>query len=222
MPAHVIGAYPDLISLILYIHDHAMMSFSNGDESSSTRTGSGNRQGCGLAPLLWVAFTLLLFDKFSQYLPMHQVTGFADDLHMQWLLEEPRHFRNACVQVGFILTDLADMGMTDKTVILLALAGPSYDKVTSPHVLRRRKERYLKVITKNGPVQLPIKTSHSYLGIKIGYQHYERLTMQHRLQQSWQAIGFRVFSAPSSYLFSRSFAYGGPVSSPLRGTDWTL
>ena len=66
---------------------------------------------------------------------MHQVTGLADDLHMQWVLEEPRHFRNACAQVGFILTDLADMGMqvsTDKTVILLALAGPSYDKVTSP------------------------------------------------------------------------------------------
>ena len=79
---------------------------------------------------------------------------------MQWVLEEPRHFRNACAQVGFILTDLADMGMqvsTDKTVILLALAGPSYDKVTSPHVLRRRKDRYLKVTTKNGPVQLPIK-----------------------------------------------------------------
>ena len=137
----------DLISLILYIHDNAMMSFSKGDESSSIGTGSGIRQGCGLAPLLWVAFTLLLFDKFSQYLPMHQVTGFADDLHMQWLLEEPRHFRNACVQVGFILTDLADMRMqvsTDKTLILLALAGPSYDKVASPHVLRLSKGHHKK------------------------------------------------------------------------------
>ena len=130
----------DLISLILYIHDNAMMSFSKGSETASVRTGSGIRQGCGLAPLLWVAFTLLLFDKFTQYLPINQITGFADDLHMHWTLEEPRHFRNACVQVGFALTDLADMGMqvsTDKTVILLAL--------TAPFVQKRRKERFLKV-----------------------------------------------------------------------------
>ena len=181
----------DLISLILYIHDNAIMSFSRGNETAFVRTGSGVRQGCGLAPLLWVAYTLLLFDKFTQYPPISQITGFADDLHMHWTLEEPRHFRNACAQVGFIITDLADMGMqvsTDKTVILLALAGPSYDKVTAPFVQKRKKERFLKVMTSHGPAQLPIKNSHSYLGIKISYQHFERLTMQYRLQQSWQAF----------------------------------
>ena len=62
-------------------------------------------------------------------------------------------------------------------------------------------DRYLKVVTKNGPVQLPIKTSHSYLGIKISYQHYERLTMQHRLQQSWQA-----FHRLSSFLCSKQLS----------------
>ena len=181
----------DLISLILYIHDNAIMCFSKGNDTAFVRTGSGVRQGCGLAPLLWVAYTLLLFDKFTQYLPISQITGFADDLHMHWTLEEPRHFRNACAQVGFIITDLADMGMqvsTDKTVILLALAGPSYDKVTAPFVQKRKKERFLKVMTGHGPAQLPIKNSHSYLGIKISYQHFERLTMQYRLQQSWQAF----------------------------------
>ncbi|CAE7293723.1 unnamed protein product, partial [Symbiodinium pilosum] len=37
--------------------------------------------------------------------------GFADDLHMHWVLDEPRHFRNACAQVGYILADLTEMGM---------------------------------------------------------------------------------------------------------------
>ena len=193
----------DLISFIFYIHDNAMMSFSKGSETASIRTGSGIRQGCGLAPLLWVASTLLLFDKFTQYVTVNQITGCADDLHMHWTLEEPRHFRNACVQVGFVLTDLADMGMrvsTEKTVILLALAGPSYDKVTAPFVQKRRKERFLTVTTGKGPVQLPIEASHSY-GIKISYQHYERLTMQYRLQQSWQA-----FHRLSSFLCSKQLS----------------
>ena len=42
----------DLISLILYIHDNAMMSFSKGTESSTIRTGSGIRQG-------WISSTAL-------------------------------------------------------------------------------------------------------------------------------------------------------------------
>ena len=100
-------------------------------------------------------------------MPLHQITGFADDLHMHWTFDEPRHFRNACVQVGFILTDLAEVGMqvsTDKTVILLSLAGPAYDKVTAPFIQKRRKDRYLQVNAKQGLVQLPIRASHLYLG----------------------------------------------------------
>ena len=200
----------DLISLILYIHDNALMCFSKGDASLTMSTGSGVRQGCGLAPLLWVAFTVLLFDRFSEYLSIDQITGFADDLHMHWVLQDPLHFRNACAQVGFVLTDLADMGMqvsTDKTVILLALTGPSYDKVTAPYIQRRKKERYLKVVTRAGPVILPIKSSHVYLGVKISYRNFERQTMQYRLQQSWQA-----FHRLSSFLCSKRI----PVQQRLR------
>ena len=91
------------------------------------KTGSGIRQGCGLAPLLWVSFTVLLFDKFTQYLSLSQISGFADNLHMHWIFDEPRQFRNACAQVGFILSDLADMGMqvsVDKTVHTVSIGGP--------------------------------------------------------------------------------------------------
>ena len=200
----------DLISLILYIHDNALMRFSKGEESLTMKTGSGIRQGCGLAPLLWVSFTVLLFDKFSQYLSLNQTSGFADDLHMHWVFDEPRQFRNACAQVGFILSDLADMGMqvsVDKTVILLALAGPSYTQITAPYVKRRRRERYLQVSVRAGPVNLPIKTSHTYLGIKISYQNFARLTMQYRLQQSLQA-----FHRLSSFLCSRQI----PLAQRLR------
>ena len=201
---------PDLISLILYMHDNALMCFSKGEASVTMETGSGIRQGCGLAPLLWVAFTVLLFDRFTEYLSIDQITGFADDLHMHWALNDPLQFRNACAQVGFILTDLAEMGMhvsTDKTVILLALTGPSYDKITAPFVQRRKKDRYLKVVTKTGPVSLPIKSSHVYLGVKISYHHFERQTMQYRLQQSWQA-----FHRLSSFLCSKQI----PLQQRLR------
>ena len=213
----------DLISLILYIHDNALMTFVKGNETASIKARSGIRQGCGLAPLLWAAFTLLLFDKFTQHLPIQEITGFADDLHMHWTFDDRRHFRNACVQVGYILTDLSDMGTqvsTDKTVILLAVTGPSYDKVTAPFIQRRRKDRFLKVMTRRGPVQLRTRNSHSYLGVKISYQHFERLTMQHRLQQLAgisQAVQFSLLQAAHASTEATSVENVRPLDS----TIWT-
>ena len=54
------------------------------------------------------------------------------------------------------------------------------------------------MVTKTGPVALPIKSSHVYLGVKISYHHFERQTTQYRLQQSWQA-----FHRLSSFLCSQ-------------------
>ena len=208
MPRHLllmalerISLPEDLISLILYIHDNAVMRFQRGEEEVLVRAGSGIRQGCRLAPLLWASFTILIFDKFTHYLSLNQITGFADDLHVKWDIDEPRHFRNACAQVGYVISDLREMGMqvsTDKTVILLALAGQAYNKITGPYIQKRKKDRYLKIVISTGPTQLPIKTSHKYLGVVISYQHFERLSMQYRLQQSWQA-----FHRLSSFLCSK-------------------
>ena len=47
-----INVHPDLIQLILYKDDY----------TSEIHTNSGIRQGCGLAPLLWTAYTLLTLE----------------------------------------------------------------------------------------------------------------------------------------------------------------
>ena len=68
------------------------MKFCKGTEEVIVRIGSGIRQGCGLAPLLWVAFTILLFDRFTRHLSLDQITGFADDIHTHWNLSNPDSF----------------------------------------------------------------------------------------------------------------------------------
>ena len=181
----------DLIALIMYVHDNACMQFQRNQQSRVISAGSGIRQGCGLAPLLWVAYTLLIFSKMFSYLSPQQLTGFADDLHMQWSFDTPRHFKNACAQVSLILKDLREAGMQvspEKTVILLALSGQSYSQDVKPFIRKTKSGRCLKVHDGQGEVLLPIKTTHTYLGVKIGFQSFERSTLQHRLQLSWQAF----------------------------------
>ncbi|CAE7515431.1 SMC1 [Symbiodinium necroappetens] len=94
-----VNAPPDLISLILYIHDNAKLILEKHGHEEKISLGRGIRQGCGLSPLLWLAFTILLQDQFQSFLPKNVTTGYADDYEMQWEFEHASEFRNACVQV---------------------------------------------------------------------------------------------------------------------------
>ena len=186
-----IHAPADLITLIRYIHDHAHMVIEKHGHVTGVRLGRGIRQGCGLSPLLWLAFTLLLHDQFRSYLPDDVVTGYADDYEMQWEFQHASDFRNACIHVERILHDLKAAGMEvakDKTVIMLALKGTAAAALLRDFTVRKEGRRFLRIQGMNSTTMLPIKESHTYLGVKIGYGTFERSTVQHRLGQSWVAF----------------------------------
>ena len=114
----------ELISLIMYIHDNALIVIGRHDRTTSVGMGRGIRQGCGLSPLLWLGFTLLLIDQLQTVLPKDALTAFADDFHVQWQFQQPRDFVNAIGHIPLILNVLRSSGMDialDKTAILLAI-----------------------------------------------------------------------------------------------------
>ena len=174
----------------MYIHDHALIVLRRYDLRDSVRLGRGVRQGCGLSPQLWLAFTVLFFDKVS-YLPSNAVSGFADDFHIQWSIHSARDMHNACSHIPRVIQDLNSLGMNvsaDKTVALLALAGADAPKLMKTYTERTPKGRFLKIAHPTHPVQLPLKQQHTYLGVIISYKSFERYTLQHRQQLSWQAF----------------------------------
>ena len=186
-----IHAPPALVALILHIHDNARIVLEKNGLRDSIVMGQGVRQGCGLSPLLWLAYTVLIFDRLSEYMPVSSTTGFADDFHLAWRFHRTFEFRNACAQLPRVLQDLRDLGMevsTAKTVVLLALTGPDAPSILRDYTVRNKHGRFLCLRGPAGTVRLPIKTSHVYLGVKISYGHFERLTLQYRLSQAWTAF----------------------------------
>ena len=186
-----IGTPHDLVELILFIHDNASLVMSRQEEQTEVGLGRGVRQGCGLSPLLWITYALLLFDTFDHYLPRDAQTGYADDFHIQWEFHRPQEFRNAVIQLTRILSDLKAHGMevsSDKTVILLVLKGTSAPALLRDFTAVRNGERVLLLQGPMAVLQLPIRKSHLYLGVKIGYGLFERSSVQHRLVQSWVAF----------------------------------
>ncbi|CAE7223918.1 Pol [Symbiodinium sp. KB8] len=85
-------------------------------------------RGCGLSPLLWLAFTLLLHDKMSEHIPLQSQTSYADDLHLMWEFSTAQEFKRACTALPKLLACLQSFGMEvslEKTVALLAIKGPA-------------------------------------------------------------------------------------------------
>ena len=198
MPRHLlascmqrVGAPEELVTLVLYIHDHAKVLLSRQDLWEEISLGRGVRQGCGLSPLLWISFTLLIFDKFDQYIPKDSQTGYADDFHLQWEFQSPREFRNACSVIPRVISDLRAVGMevsVDKTVILLALQGASAAQLLGDYTATRRGKRVLCLTHPAGNLELPICKFHTYLGVRIGYTTFERATLRHRSSLAWTAF----------------------------------
>ena len=120
---------PDSLStLILYIHDNARVCLRRHGQAADIGMGRGVRQGCGLSPLLWLAFTLLLHDKMSEHIPLQSQTSYADDLHLMWEFSTAQEFKRACTALPKLLACLQSFGMEvslEKTVALLAIKGPA-------------------------------------------------------------------------------------------------
>ena len=141
-----VGAPEDLITLVLYIHDHAQVVISRHRSSSAVEMGRGIRQGCGLSPLLWITFTLLIHDRLSLYIPAEAQTSYADDFHLQWEFESDQGCRNACRVIPRVIEDLQALGMDvslGKTVILWAIKGSQASKLLKEFTARVKGDRVL-------------------------------------------------------------------------------
>ena len=181
----------DLVAVIMHIHDSAYIVLHRHDLESQAPLGQGIRQGCGLSPLLWIGYTLLIFQRLQPLVPAQSLTGYADDFLINWELSSPGDFANACASIPKILAVLHDLGMNislDKTVILLAIKGRAAPQLLKTYTCYRQSVRHLRLSCSNSVTFLPIKTSHTYLGAKIGYGLFERETAQFRMSQAWMAF----------------------------------
>ena len=183
----------DLATLLLsWYHSEYALGQRNGGYTRRISITKGVKQGCIIAPTVWVILSCYVHHRLDAALSDHwsaqHATCFADDFLFQWELESFKACKVMCNDVGVIFDVFASLDLcinSNKSAILLRLVGPEAEawmvkhRFPAPegfeakHVLRYDKHKKR---------ELQIKTTHVYLGIVLTYDAYEEATMRHRLR----------------------------------------
>ncbi|CAE7316382.1 unnamed protein product [Symbiodinium sp. CCMP2592] len=105
----------------------------------------GVRQGCMLAPCLWLLFVTYLFHHLDTTMggaaswTCQHSTAFADDLHFKWDLDDPKALDRMKMEVATVLSVLKSFGLqisAEKSTMLIEIRGTAADVWLSKNVYK--------------------------------------------------------------------------------------
>ena len=191
-----IGTPDDLLCICSTWHEQNHYNLVFKGQTYAIPIGKGVRQGCTVAPQLW----LMYMDKFLQELceatnptwVRDHVTLYADDIHMgcQFI------GRNALVQtLQFfgraldILDRLKLMVSHTKSFMMLAVAGTNTRPALKGVVQRTSTDVQICIPRSDGTkTLLPVRSKGAYLGVVLSYSTFEEHTWHHRKKAGWIAF----------------------------------
>ncbi|CAL1139392.1 unnamed protein product [Cladocopium goreaui] len=191
-----LGTPPNLVQLAASWHEDTHYNLSFRGATTSVPVGKGLRQGCKLAPLLWVSFMDLLLRQVAQitgYQWVHDcLTIYADDVHVGCLYRSKHELHTHLVNIGHTLDVIENMKLSlsySKSHMLIAYAGTNA-RVALKGVLQRTPTGASIRVPRLGREHtcLPLRSKGSYLGVCISYHAFELQTWNHRKQASWLAF----------------------------------
>ena len=171
------------------LHFGARFVYKAGDYQAHFTPTNGLKQGCRLAPCLWVWWTLALMDTLESRLPQGWVddvlTLFADDCWCSWLLRSLSDLRKALSKLTILLCTLEDYKMQinySKTAVLLKFVGKQAKQALHEITVMKNGVRHLSLMVHDVERLIPIQDSHEYLGTKVTYDGPREANLTHRLQ----------------------------------------
>ena len=155
----------------------------------------GVRQGCRAAPFLWACSMSRLMTKLAQLTSVEWVlrvlTFYADDFLLQCEIHSEQDLWNHLQFIGvlFDLLDQAGLLMNiSKTVALFHLSGKRFRKLHSRVLMEHDRQWFLLIPRASGKAtKIQLVADIKYLGVKLCYSNFERLTLEYRLAAGRQA-----------------------------------
>ncbi|CAE7566859.1 Pol [Symbiodinium sp. CCMP2592] len=190
------GVPPDLATAIIQVHQAGTYRHGNVDDPESWMdidSAQGVRQGCMLAPCLWLLFVTYLFHHLDTTMggaaswTCQHSTAFADDLHFKWDLDDPKALDRMKMEVATVLSVLKSFGLqisAEKSTMLIEIRGTAADVWLSKNVYKDDENKKHFRYDTFAKLSIPLGTQFKYLGVILSYRNYELASVKHRVQQA--------------------------------------
>ena len=184
-----LGTPDDLVAAVIAIHDTSAYHIEDDFRSSEIRATRGIRQGCKLAPLLWVAISTTILHDLRDALsgPKRQGTTFADDTLCQWMIDTQEDVAQLDSFLGRVLEVMGNLGLLvnlAKTALLLKVRGPGARRALKPYIVQREGRKHRRISNAKGEALIPLATSVVYLGTHLTLEGGGKAVVQHRLAEA--------------------------------------
>ena len=183
------GANTSLVATILDLHSVCQYTIQHKGRTKCIHMRRGVRQGCTLAPLLYVVFSAYLISKLQARLPADWVrdhlTLYADDSHASFEIHSVKDLLQSLQIIACIFDVYREHGMRVnplKSGVVLGVRGLQATELLKKHLQGTGDKLCLVIGIGKGELRIPVKTSMQYLGICVSYDNFEQETLTARLK----------------------------------------
>ena len=181
----------DLIHMAMEFYRESRYFSNIGSHENSVTSTCGIKQGCTLAPYLFVIHTIAIIEEIGRSLGngwmKEMLAFFADDSIATWETHCVADLKKALAGIETIIAIFNQHGMklsNDKCVILYDLQGREAHKFVSKRKHRRNKLPHFKFLQMGEDLWVPIRKHHEYLGTIIAYRDAAARTCAHRMKKA--------------------------------------
>ena len=186
----------DLLALISAWHEQTEYILSTNELTNHIQVGVGLRQGCKVAPILWVAYMDLLISRLIPKIGLEWIranlTLYADDIHVGCCFRNATEFKTALRNFGLILDTIEELQLTlsyTKSFVIFRHAGTNSRPAMKGHFRTTPDGQQVLIPRSSGHATfLPVRAAGKYLGVVLSYGNFEMQTWSHRKRAAWSAF----------------------------------
>ena len=185
-----------LVQIVMNWHHNANYHINHDGADRVIRATQGVRQGCAVAPLLWLIFSHLVSEKLAEKIGYQATVDllniFADDYRLSAVFHSVWEVEQALSRINVLLRTLREMGMLvspNKSKAILKCAGPGAEALRRRFIRKINDSSVLRVRSASGYIDIPLVDSFTYLGAIVSYDHFEDRTLTYRLEVGTGNLG---------------------------------
>ena len=199
---HSLNLPLDLVHVLREWHRDSRYTLQFADATYEINTSRGVRQGCTIAPLLWLLHLHGIIEELRCLYPaipwLDLLTAYADDLILCIPIDCEADVAKALDSVVLFFNFLQEKGLTlnlSKTQFLLKLIGKTSSNTFRKYTVRRGGQTCLRL----GEEVVPLTSKIDYLGVQLGWGKSADWTLDVRLRKGrWAFASLRTWWKRSS------------------------